>query len=212
MKIITDLSHLVEDKMPTFPGDPIPRIQTVATVKEQGYQEKQLTVSTHTGTHIDAPAHIFEHLPELDAVSLEHFIGQGQVLDVSRVEQRCLEADLLNAVQVADTIDFILFYSGWDKKWAEAGYFLDFPYLSSQLAEKLVRLKIKGVGLDFCSVDRLDDRKLSAHKILLKNGVIIIENLTNLHKLIGKTFTLVALPLKIAHADGAPARVIAIED
>jgi len=91
----------------------------------------------------------------------------------------------------------------------ESVYFEDYPVISEEIAQYLVERKVKMVGVDAGSIDIADGFPI--HKILLAGDVLIIENLTNLNQLIGKDFTVYALPIKL-DVDGAPARVIAAVD
>jgi arylformamidase len=101
----------------------------------------------------------------------------------------------------------VLFYTGMGKKYTDASYFTDYPAMSEETAQFLVDAKVKMVGFDTGSADIHEDFPI--HKILLAGNVLIIENLTNLDQLVGKNFTVYALPLNL-QVDGSPARVIAV--
>ena len=99
-------------------------------------------------------------------------------------------------------------WTGMSERYFDSVYFEDYPAIPEEVAEYLVSKQIKIVGVDTCSVDH---EEFVAHRTLLKNDVLIIENLTNLQELAGKEFTVYALPIKL-QIDGAPARVIAAVD
>ena len=101
--------------------------------------------------------------------------------------------------------NIVLFHTGMIEKYKDEAYFTGYPEISEEVANYLVEKRVKIVGVDMCSPDH---PPFKIHKILLGSGVLIIENLTNLDKLIGKEFKVYALPIKFA-LDGAPARVIA---
>jgi len=115
-------------------------------------------------------------------------------------------------------IDFILFYTGHSKLWGNPEYFSSFPTISCEVIEWINHHKLKGVGIDAPSFDRVainefeqTTDELYTHRAILKtNRTILLENLCNLEKVGNEIFTLCALPLKTLNADGAPARVIAI--
>lgn len=83
-------------------------------------------------------------------------------------------------------------------------------YLSEELAEELVQLKVKSVGLDFISPDEVTTATSPIHHILLGNNIYLIENLTNLDAIHTKRFFFSAAPLKIKDSDGAFARAFAV--
>jgi len=106
---------------------------------------------------------------------------------------------------------FLLLQTGWDRLWGDPGYFTGFPVLEPEAARWLAGLPgLTGVGVDAISVDPVGDARLPTHRELLSRGLLIIENLTGLDRLDGAEVELLCLPLKLAAADGAPARVLAI--
>ncbi|MFB0919262.1 MAG: cyclase family protein, partial [Oscillospiraceae bacterium] len=128
----------------------------------------------------------------------------GGRIDISRLEAYG---------ELAEKADFLLFRTGWDKKWGTAAYFGDFPCISPEVADFIVSTGKKGVGLDVISIDPVYSSDFNNHKKLLsKNTIVIIENLCNLEILGNKLFTLIAAPLKFERADGAPARVFALTE
>ncbi len=206
---VFDLTHTLSSQTPAYPGTPEPHIAPFATIKSDGYRELSLKLATHSGTHMDAPAHMREHGAFLDALPLTSFMGTGLVIDARIADNSALSADLVSASVKAD---FILFRTGWDRYWETAAYFESFPYFSSALAEKLAGMPIKGVGIDGPSVDVRDSLDFEAHHALLGNGKLILENLTGLSSLLNQSFMLYAFPLKIRQADGAPVRAVAITE
>lgn len=208
-----DLTHLIETGMPAFPGDPEPRLKPLATVKTEGYRLTALGLATHTGTHIDASAHVFLDGKTLDAYPASQFagsalvidcsdLGPGGVIPLSRIQQ---------AGKAAKQADFILFRTGWEQRWGGDSYFEDYPVPSEELAHWICRNEKKGVGLDTPGPDPVGAEDLQQHKrILCRERTVILENLAGLEQLPeGRLFWLAALPLSVKAADGAPARVIA---
>ncbi len=204
---VYDLTHTLTTHTAPYPGTPAPHIHPFAKIENEGFRELSLTLSTHIGTHMDAPAHMLANGSFLDELNPDLFFGTGIVVDARSPGRLALSADL-----VSDSLktDFVLFYTGWDRNWEQAAYFDSFPYLSPELAAKLSQLPIKGVGIDGPSVDARDSRDFKAHLELLGNGKLILENLTGLSQLLNQSFTLFALPLKVKQSDGAPARVLAL--
>ena len=166
---------------------------------------------SHTGTHIDPPAHIIEEGMTLDAFPVSQFTGKALVIDCSDAPDGSLIGmDRLekygDKVQEAD---FLLFYFGYDKKWGSDDYFGNFPCIDRYVLDVIIKGNYKGIGFDVISLDPIDC--LDRHtKLLSQKNIIIIENLNNLGLCGSELFEFVCLPLKWEHADGAPARAIAV--
>ncbi len=211
---MVDLTHPMAAGSPVYPGTPAPTVTGLATIDHDGYTEKSLCFSSHTGTHIDAPAHMLPHGTTLDCLPPETFHGPACVVDITDwpVSEE-LTAEALQSRLAADTLahhEFLLLHSGMDRLWGNPAYFSRYPVLSTAAARWLVGQGIRGVGIDAASVDGPDSTDFPVHHILLEQGVLIIENLTNLDQLTAESVELWSLPLKLANADGAPARVIAV--
>lgn len=207
---IIDLSHEIEPNMTVYPGTPRPQIEPLSKHDSHGYAELQITFTTHTGTHLDVPYHVLPQGRGLDQMSLGKFMGKAFCVDVRGM--KAVTVDFLKQFGLND-IDFLIFYTGMSKYWKTGDYLTkQFAVLTEKAANYLVRTGLKGVGLDAISIDRTDSESLPIHRILLSNEVIIVENLTNLSKLIGKKFEFFAMPLKIKAADGSPVRAIAVLD
>lgn len=195
-----DLSVVLNNETPVYPGDPTPKISPAGMLDKDGFVDHSILVGTHLGTHIDAPMHMLEGGKSLDQTPLEQFIGTGKLIEVI--------SDDFNAVMTAGIQegDIILFRTGMSEKYHDSVYFEQYPAMSEDVARYLVEAKVKMVGVDTCSVDNQDGFPI--HKILLAGDVLIIENLTNLNQLVNKDFKVYALPLNL-QIDGSPARVIA---
>ena len=102
----------------------------------------------------------------------------------------------------------MLLSSGWDRYWGETQYFKAFPTLNEEAATYLCSFNLKGIGLDMISIDPVEEERLPIHRIVLGHGMVIIENLKNLHTL-PERFFFAALPLHVKKADGAPVRAVA---
>lgn len=212
MKVI-DLSHTIHAEMPLYPGTKPIKIKQLATVSEHGYNEKQFTITSHIGTHIDAPAHMLEQGKRLNELPVDSFCAYANIIDVSAYRGKQIDQQfLMNHVQQIENNEYIIFYMDYEQYWGQEKYFKDFPVLTSEAAEWLCRKNLKGVGLDACSVDPVGSQDLPIHHILFKSGLTIVENLTNLKDLIGTRFLFLCFPLKIEDADGSPVRAIAILD
>jgi len=202
-----DLTHMMETDMPVFPGIDPPVFTNDFTIEKHGFREKNLNMYSHTGTHMDAPAHILENGRTLDELSLSQFYGKGIVI---KTTEPVINADFLRQFEKAlGSTDFILLNTGWPKYWGTESYFENFPVLSTDAAEYIASFSLKGFGVDTVSVDPAGSTELPVHNILLKKGMVIIENLVNLEKLPDMDFTFLAFPLKIKQGDGSPVRAVA---
>lgn len=209
MTTVLDLTHPIHEAMPVYPGSVPPVIRSAHTVEQDGFAEKQLSIYTHTGTHIDAPAHMLSGAPTLDQLAAGHFVGTACVIDVAGLAVIATAA-LAAQVPLLEGCDFVLFHTGWDRHWGQPAYFGAFPVLSLEAALWLTRRNLKGVGFDAISADPVGAAEFPYHLALFRAGLISIENLTGLAPLIGRRFLFSCLPLKLEQADGSPVRAVAI--
>ncbi len=199
MKFV-DLSVALNEKTPFYPGDPATKIAPSAVMETDGYEDHYISVGTHVGTHIDAPRHMIAGGKSLHEYPIENFVGPGVVINTGKdiTLEKVKESNIREG-------DIVLFNTGTSKEYFQPSYYDNYPTLTEEIAEYLVSKKVKMIGVDTCSVD---PEVFPVHKSLLKNDILIIENLTNLDALAGLNFTVYALPLKL-EIDGSPARVIA---
>ncbi|MDQ1264884.1 MAG: hypothetical protein QG635_33, partial [Bacteroidota bacterium] len=183
------------------------------TIEKNGYAEKLISFYSHTGTHIDAPGHIVAGTPTLDEFNVNKFIGKGYVIDVSKLNKSIIDKEDLEKYQFnIEESDFVLICSNWSKYWGSPEYFENFPVLSEEAAKWLSEFPLKGVGFDMISPEPVGTEDLLNHKILFASNFIIIENLTNLDKLLGRDLIFCCMPLKLKDSDGSPVRAFAIVD
>lgn len=211
MRLI-DLTHTITEIMPVYPGTDEPKLKKVNTIQVDGYNETLLTMYSHTGTHMDAPSHLFKDAPSLDTMDVSAFMGKGLVIDCSDLgEGQRITMDRIHRVkEMADEADFLLFHTGWDRLWGTDAYFDDYPCITEEVGRYMIDSGKKGIGLDVISVDPVSSHYLPLHKAILGTGnMVIIENLTALDRIGKDIFTFMALPLKYHRADGAPIRAVA---
>ena len=213
MKVI-DLTHTIKENMPVFPGTEPPKLAPASTFETDGFRETLLTMFSHTGTHMDAPAHVREDGITLDKFPADKFVGKAIVIDCSDLS----EGDIIDISYIdkykgmIEYADFVLFKTNWDKYWDTPKYFDKFPVISEEVADYLIKTNKKGIGLDVISVESIDSEDLPIHHKILKNNLVIIENLCNLDQIDSQLFTFCALPLKFLNSDGASVRAVAIID
>lgn len=212
MKII-DLTHPVTRGMPVFPGTEPPIIEESCTLAKNGFREKRVCMFSHTGTHVDAPAHMIADGQTLDLFPVDHFFGRACVYRHPTDAGRIIMVHHLQplAALLVDA-EYLLIATGWDKYWGKEEYFGDFPVLGLDAARWLLGFGLKGVGLDVISADPMISEDFPIHLTLLGSNIVIVENLKNLTLLPADTCRFACLPLHLHDADGAPVRAMAIVD
>ena len=211
MKVI-DMTHLISEDMPVYPGTEGPRLSPANTYEKDGFKETLMTMYTHTGTHMDPPAHLFEGRTTLDQFPAQQFAGKALVIDCSDMTegQRVPLERITRCGRAAEEADFLLFRFGWDKYWGTPAYFGNYPCLSNEAVDYIIAHGKKGVGLDVIGIDPIADANLTIHrKLFAQNEIVVIENLTNLDQVGSEPFWFFALPLRHVNADGSPIRAIA---
>lgn len=207
---IVDLSHTVSPNMPVYPGTEQPIFITGCSIEEIGFLEKKVTMYSHTGTHVDAPAHLIKDADTLDLLAIEHFHGSALMLNFENDKSKTIDVSSLEPYEKEiEIIDFLLIHTGWSKHWGTEKYFSDYTVLTLEAANWLSEFQLKGFGLDTISADISETDDYPIHKILLKKNTIIIENLINLLSLPSSTFTFSCFPIKFEDADGSPVRAVA---
>ncbi len=212
MKLI-DLTHPITPDMPVYPGTEPPIIKTGCSIEEAGFLEKKITFFSHTGTHVDAPAHLIKNHNTLDMLEIEHFQGPALVLDFNHLTtpDKTIGVKELEAHQdEIRKVEFLLLHTGWSQYWGSARYFTGFPVLSPEASTWLSNFPIKGLGLDTISADKIDSQDYPVHKALLRKNIIIIENLANLSALPYNQIEFSCFPLSLTDADGSPVRAVAV--
>lgn len=202
MKLI-DISRRLDKGVPTWPGDTTFAYE-VSWSKEQSGSVNvgKLTMSIHTGTHIDAPFHFDNDGKRTIDLPLEVYIGRARVIDVSGLSSIGAE-DLMR--YDLDGVTRLLLRTG---SWIDPDQFpADICYLRPDIAPFLAEKGVRLIGVDVPSVDPLDSKELSAHHGLHTHDIYILEGIQLDHVEPGD-YELIALPLPLADADGSPVRAV----
>ena len=208
---IIDLSHSISENMPVYPGTEPPVIRIGCSISEDGFLEREISMFSHTGTHMDAPAHLLEEGATLDRFPVAQFFGKAFILRCDDGQGPEIKLQQLLAHEKSlKQVDFLLLQTGWSHYWGEGKYFSGYPVLSQEAAEFLGDLPLKGIGVDTISVDGIDSVLFPVHMALLKKNIVLIENLTNLQAVPGAFCTFACFPLKFVSADGSPVRAVAV--
>ena len=201
-----DISVALHNHMPRWPGDPGIRIQQEADMLDGATVNlTRLEMGVHTGTHMDAPHHFVKDGATIDQVPLTTVIGPARVIqieDPAAIQMAEVEAQNIRAGER------ILFKTqNSTRDWVKEPFRKKFVHLSTETAQYLAQRQIRLVGVDYLSVSGYQSNETEVHLALLHAGIWIIEGL-NLAGVEAGRYELVCLPLKIAQADGAPARVV----
>jgi arylformamidase len=214
MGTFIELAHVLEDRMPVYPGLPQPRIDALLTheASRDRYQGKaefylgHLDMPCNVGTYMDVPFHRFPDRPDLSAVGLHAVAGlPGVVVDAP--------PDPGPIAPLEDDGSFrgaaVLVRTGWSERWGTDRYWEPEPFLGEAAVDALVRAAPALVGVDVWNIDDPDDLARPAHTRLLDAGILIVEHLTNLEALPADGFRFFAVPLRIVRGASCPVRAFA---
>ncbi len=197
-----DLTHVLDNRTPVYPGDPPVQCTLLSRVEEDGFQLTEFRLSSHSGTHIDAPSHFIRNGKQLDEIPIDRLVGRAIVVDI---DDGAAAYDQAYRYLKTRQCDVVLFRSRWDRWYGHDRYFLEHPKLDPERLKPLLEYPLKWIGVDMPSPDY---PPYPVHVLLLSCEILIVENLRGLERLQrGVCYEIYALPIK-AHADGAPARVI----
>ena len=205
MRLI-DVSVRLSEATPTFPGNPAFACEPVKRIaRGDSANVTALHLGTHTGTHVDAPRHFFDARPGVDTLPLDLLIGRATVVDIAGPRRGIGAADLAHEDLRGCTR--VLLKTANSALWQSAGFHQDFAYLDESGARFLVERGVRLVGIDYLSIEQFKRPGAPVHHLLLERGVVIVEGL-DLGAVRAGTYEMMCLPLDIAGADGAPARVV----
>ena len=215
---VIDLSFPIHEGMTTFPTHWHPMVE-VSILGRHGIEEREtrkIVLGTHTGTHCDAPRHFIPDGATIDQIPLDVFVGPAEVLDLTDIGTLAVTVEHLQDRLKNRHADRVVLRYGWCSKWGKLSYYNEHPYLDESAAQWLVDRGVKLVGMDTPMPDNSKNGRGTVndspiHKILLGNGLVLVEYMCNLNEIKKPNVELVVLPLKIVGGDGAPARCIAIE-
>jgi arylformamidase len=205
MAKIIDVTVALSDAVPVFPGDPRFHMEFPHRIADgEPYNVARITLGAHSGTHVDAPYHFIAGGATVDQLPLEILMGKARVVELGareRIERAALEAlDLKEDIRV-------LIKTRMSGQLKNPVFQEDFVYLTPDAATYLVQAGIKLVGIDYLSIEKFGSKDFAAHHALLNAGVVIVEGL-DLSNVEPGEYEMTCLPMKVAGADGAPARVV----
>jgi len=201
--ILHDISPVFREDMPCWPGDTPFVLERVARIEEGStVNVSRILISSHVGSHADAPLHYRADGGSIAEMALEPFIGRCHLVDARGTVGATIGIEILP--QLPDQVERVLIrqYDRQPHHWDPDLKGID-PALVFELARRGARL----IGMDAASVDPADSKTLQAHRALDAHDIRIIEGLL-LDDVVAGEYELVALPLKLAGCDGAPLRAV----
>lgn len=217
-----DLTHTITTSIPAWQGTDSFSTNIIRDY-HQGLRTQQFNIGSNTGTHLDAPAHFYKNAPAVDDIPLDKLIVPAYVIDVSSKaseDYRISGDDITEFEKQYGQIpegSLVIGNTGWHRNWIEPKKYrnldssnvMHFPGFSLEAAQLLLERNIVGIAIDTLSPDGADTT-FPVHKLLLKAGKYIIENIANIEKLPPTGAYVIALPLKIHGAVEAPMRIIGL--
>lgn len=205
MKMI-DISMEIEEKMIYYPSNPQPEIEKYREIPEDSTTESKVCFGSHTGTHVDAPAHVKENAETVKELELGHFYGNARVLDLTdcteKVDRHDLESkNIEEKIVLLKTDNSVQGYEEFRE---------DFTYLTLEGVEYLIEEGVKTVGIDYLSLVEFDGGEMAAQAHRKANEEMnVIEGL-DLREAESGEYTFSGMPLKM-DTDGAPMRAVLID-
>ena len=211
MRII-DLTHAMTNGMPVMAGITPPEFRDLADVATDGYAMSQYTFINHTGTHVDAPAHLIAGGASLDDIPLDWLVTDAVTIDLTGHDPGPVgPADLGAALDQVRPGDIVLLRSDNAANWGTDAYWHGWCYPDAAATQALIGRGVSGVGFDGPSADPVDSVDFELHQMWLGAGKIIIENLAGLAELPARCRIVIA-PAEGAQGERGPARVLAFLD
>lgn len=203
MRILYDITHPVSESIAVWPGDAAYRYSLGMRIAAgDSVNVGAVTMSVHTGTHVDAPFHFREHGAGAGALDLAPFVGPAVV--VSGVAHGEIGPDAFAGIDLAATPRVLLRTGGWPDRRV---FPETIPTLSMEAVAYLEHAGVLLVGLDVPSVDAIDSKGLPIHRALDAAGIRILESVA-LNGVPDGVYGLIAMPLRLLGADGSPVRAV----
>jgi kynurenine formamidase len=210
----TDLTHVITEDLSRSPAFPKPVIRQIVKMPKDNANVTEMQMVCHHGTHVDAPRHFMNDGPAFDEIPLDRLYGPAVVWQIDKGPYALITPEDFEAARPKlQPGDMLLLDTGW-AQYINTEKYEDHASLSPKAATWLVKHQVKLLGID-CSTPDLTAHKRPkgftwpVHEILLSQGVLIAEHLTNLRPLANQRVEAMFLGIPIAGSDGAQARVIA---
>ncbi len=224
---VIHLSHIINNNIPQWQGDPLIKFTPVAEIETHGYFLRELTIGEHSATHMNAPISFYKDGASIDQYPAQSLLASAVLIDIST--QATINPDYM--LNVSDILDWeqqhgeiphdcvVLLYTDWSAKWHDPSAFMSvdangdmhFPGFGAEATKFLLtERQIAGVGIDTHGVDGGLDTTFTINRMVLEKPRIVLENLTNLDKLPARGFKIVVAPMLLQAGSGSPVGVLAI--
>ncbi|MGG3468686.1 arylformamidase [Neobacillus pocheonensis] len=198
-----DVSQRLDNNIVVWPGDTPFNYQVSWSKEESGsVNVGQITMSAHTGTHIDAPFHFDNDGKKVIELDLDLYMGKARVIHLRDLTS--IGVKELSSLELEGVTRLLIRTDAWKDR---SVFPLSIPPIEPELASYLSELGVRLIGLDLPSVDPIDSKELSAHHELARHNIHILEGLV-LDDVSPGDYELVALPLPLVEADGSPVRAV----
>jgi arylformamidase len=202
---IIDVTVPLSAELPVWPGDPGFRLEFTHRIADGGRCNlSRMSLGSHAGTHVDAPYHFVADGTTVDELPLEILIGKARVVSIP--VRDAIGREHLEALDLRDDIR-LLIKTRNSGSLRQPAFHEDFVHLTPDAASYLAQAGLKLVGIDYLSIDPHPTTDHPAHHTLLEAGVVVVEGL-DLSQVEPGEYDMTCLPLRVAGADGAPARVV----
>ena len=203
MKKLWDISPPIAPDSPLFPGDTAYTQQWTATLAPGcPVNLSAITMSPHIGAHADAPLHYAAGAPTIGQVDLAPYLGPCRVIHAIDCGPLVRPAHLAHAVDALPPRVLVRPCRQAPTAWAS-----EFSAFAPATSAWLAGLGVRLIGIDSQSVDPADSKSLPSHQLLLRHDLRVLENLV-LDEVAAGDYELIALPLKLTHADASPVRAV----
>ena len=201
-----DISVPIYSGMVHWPDNPAVRVERIQDLSRgDAANVSRLELGAHTGTHMDAPRHFLADGAGLDELPLDATIGTARVIRIAHPQVILPEELEAHRLRAGERVLFRTRNS--ERCWNSNRFVEDFVYIGAAAARFLAQRRVRTIGIDYLSVGGYVHDGIETHRVLLGAGIWLIEGI-NLAAVEPGAYELVCLPLRIAGADGAPARAI----
>ena len=224
---VIDLSQEIYQGMPVYPGHLKTVIWTHLSHEECqkqlgtdfSYETRGIILCDHGPTHIDSVSHLSRSpdAESIDKLGLEKCVTRAICLDVSDIPLRTqfgrkkIVDELKRLKLEIHKGDTVLFYTAhYDRYYGKPEYMTEYPGLDREGTEFIIEQGCVNFGVDSPSPDMWYDKTYPCHTVCAEHHITHVENLCNLHKVVGRCFTFIGLPLRIRNGTGSPIRAVAI--
>ena len=202
---VYDVTVTLRPGMPVYPGEPGPEIEYFKRIGHSSSANvSKISMGSHCGTHIDAPHHFIDGRATVDALPLDALLGPAHVVEHAG-EGHITAADL-EAYGLPRGARRLLAKTRNGRFWEDDDFHTDFIGFAPDAGRWLVEHGFVLVGIDYLSIEQFRSEKHEVHLALLEAGVVILEGL-DLRQVPAGWYNMACAPLKVAGAEGAPARV-----